>query len=78
LANFSADELTEYPCTEPRKVMLAGLLWKKTTVSQSWIAEHLGIKNAANVSRVIHRMGLSGIEEKVPATLREFVFEKMK
>jgi hypothetical protein len=32
-------------------VLLAGLLWKKTMVSQSWIAEYLGMKNAANVSR---------------------------
>jgi len=43
-------------------VLLAGLLWKKTTVFQAWIAEHLGMKNAANVSRVIHRMGSSRVK----------------
>jgi len=43
--------------TEPLKVLHAGLLWKKTTLSQAWIAEHQGMKNASNVSRVIHRMG---------------------
>jgi hypothetical protein len=59
-------------------VLLAGLLRKKTTVSQAWIAEHLGMKNAANVSRVIHRMGSSRIEKQVPETLRGFVSEKMK
>jgi len=32
-------------------VLLAGLMWKKTTVFQSCIAEYLGMKNAANVSR---------------------------
>jgi hypothetical protein len=37
-------------------VLLAGLLWKKTTVSQAVIVEHLGMKNAANVSRAIHLM----------------------
>ena len=58
--------------------MLAGLLWKKTTMSQSWIAEHLGMKNAANVSRVIHRMDLSQMEKKVPETLWCFVSAKMK
>lgn len=69
LANLSADELAGHRCTEPRKV----LLWKKTTMSQAWIAEHLGMKNAANVSRVIHRMDISRIEKKVPTNLRFFV-----
>jgi hypothetical protein len=48
-------------------VLLAGLLWKKTTVSQSWIAEYLGMKNAVNVSRAIHIKDLSGIEKMVSA-----------
>jgi hypothetical protein len=51
---------------------------EKTTMSQSWIAEHLGMKNAANVSRVIHRMDLSRLEEKVLEDLRRFVSEKLK
>jgi hypothetical protein len=46
-------------------VLLAGLLWKKTTVSQSCIAEYLGMKNAVNVSRAIHIKALSGIEKMV-------------
>ena len=78
LANLSADELAGHRCTEPRKVLLAGLLWKKTTMSQSWIAEHLGMKNAANVSRVIHRMDLSRMEKKVPETLWCFASQKLK
>jgi len=45
---------------------------------QAWIAKHLGMKNAANVSRVIHRMDLSRIEKNIPATLRCFISEKMK
>jgi len=57
-------------------VLLAGLLWKKTTVSQSWIAEYLGMKNAVNVSRAIHLMDLSGIEKKVFAKFTRFVSEK--
>jgi hypothetical protein len=59
-------------------VLLAGLLWKKTTVSQSCIAEYLGMKNAANVSRAIHIMALSGIEKKVSAKFTRFISEKMK
>jgi hypothetical protein len=45
---------------------------------QACIAKHLGMKNAANVSRVIQRMDLSRIEKNIPATLRCFVSEKMK
>jgi len=59
-------------------VLLAGLLWKKTTVSQSSIAEYLGMKNAANVSRAIHIMDLSRIEKKVSAKFTRFISEKMK
>ena len=60
------------------RCLLAGLLWKKTKMCQAWIAKHLGMKNAANVSRVIHRMDLSRIEKKVPETLWCFVSEKLK
>ena len=47
-------------------------------VSQSWIAEYLGMKNAADLSSVINRVDLSRSEKKVPETLRGFVSEKMK
>jgi hypothetical protein len=50
-------------------VLLAALLWKKTTVSQAWIADHLGMKNAANVSRVIHRLDRPILEKKVSEEL---------
>jgi hypothetical protein len=59
-------------------MLLAGLLWKRTKASQAWIAEHLGVKNAANVSRAIHLMTLSWIEKKVSAKLARLVSEKMK
>jgi hypothetical protein len=75
---LAKEDLIGQGCTEPRKVMLAGLLWKKKTVSQAWIAEHLGMKNAANVSRVIHRMDLSQLQEKISGNLRRFVSEKMQ
>jgi hypothetical protein len=59
-------------------VLLAGLLWKKTTVSQTWIGEHLGMKNAVNVSRSFKIITLSWIKKKVSAKLARFVSEKMK
>ena len=70
LANLSSDKLRGHRCTESQKVLLAELLWKKTTMSQAWIAKHLGIKNAPNVSRFLYRMDLSRIKKKGLATLR--------
>jgi len=40
---------------DPRKVAIAREIWKEKTVSQSWIAERLAMKNAANVSLALHR-----------------------
>jgi hypothetical protein len=40
------------------------------------MAEHRGMKNAANVSRLIHRMGSSRIEKKVSGKLARFVSKK--
>jgi putative transposase len=77
-AGFSEKELATHRCTEPRNALLAGLLWKKTTVSQTWIAEHLGMKNAANVSRMVHRMDVVRLEAKVPRELWLFFGAKMK
>ena len=51
---------------------------KKTTASQAWIAEYLGMKNAANVSRAIHIIALSWIEKNVSAKFTRFIPEKMK
>jgi hypothetical protein len=77
-AGFAKEDLAGRPCTDPCKVMLAFMLWKKTTVSQAWIAEKLEMKNPANVSRVIHRMDGEKIAQKVPAPLAELVGIKMK
>ena len=78
MANLTSEELAGHRCTEPRKALLAGLLWKKTTVSQTWIAEHLGMKNSANVSRIVHRMDSSRLEKKISMELSCFILEKMK
>jgi putative transposase len=62
VANLAKEDLIGRGCTEPRTVLIAGLLWKKTMVSQAWIAEHLGMTSSANVSRVMHRMDLSELQ----------------
>lgn len=78
VAELSDDDLAGFGCTEPRKVLLAALLWKKTSVSQAWIAEHLCMKNAANVSRVVHRMDQAQLVEKVSKEMRRFIEGEMK
>jgi hypothetical protein len=42
--------------SDPRKVAIASVLHRQTTVPQSWIAEQLGMKSAANVSQQVRRM----------------------
>jgi len=48
-------QLHNLRASDPRKVGIAQQIWKETTVSQSWIAEHLAMRNAANVSLSLHR-----------------------
>ena len=55
VAGLDKESLTALPANEPRKVELARLLWKRTTVSQAWIAERLGMRSAANVSLALYR-----------------------
>ena len=78
MANLAKEDLIGRGCTEPRTVLIAGLLWKKTTVSRACITEHLGMTSSANVYIVMHRMDLSELQEKVSGNLRRFVSEKMK
>jgi hypothetical protein len=64
--------------SEPPKMLLVRLLWKKTTMSQVMIAEHMGMKHAADLSSVIHSVDLSRLEKKAPGKLKRYVSEKMK
>ena len=63
--------LAAIPANEPRKVELARLVWKKTTVSQAWIAERLGMRSAANVSLALHRT--KHRRKGLPAELLTFI-----
>jgi len=48
-------DLGDLRASDPRKVWIAHEIWKETTVSQSWIAQHLAMGNSANVSLYINR-----------------------
>ena len=53
---LTKEELATQPGSEARKVMIAQAVHSLTSVSQGWIAEHLGMKSAANVSQQLRRL----------------------
>jgi len=55
--------------SDPRKVFLAMLIRKKTTVSNSWLAENLKMKSAANVSRLLKKYDVKKLTEHLPSDL---------
>ena len=71
-AGLAESELKSLSGSDPRKVALAALVWKRTTVSQQWIADRLRMCSAANVSQQIRRMGKLG-ERSLPSGLRDFL-----
>ncbi len=54
-AVLAAKDLSGLKRSDPRKRALAELLWKRTTVSQEWIAVKLSMRSAANVSQQLRR-----------------------
>ena len=57
---------------------MAQLLWKRTTVSQEWIAEHLAMHSAANVSQQLRRMKKGSPQTKLPPAMQRFLAEAWK
>jgi REP element-mobilizing transposase RayT len=50
-----AKDLSTLPGSDARKVEIAVRIWEETTVGQGWIADHLVMKSAANVSQILRR-----------------------
>jgi len=61
--------------SDARKVLLADLLWRRTVVSQEWLAEKLAMSSAANVSQQLRRLDRKEAMKKVPVALKEFLEE---
>lgn len=72
-AGLNEKELAAIPGSDPRKIALARLLWRGTTVSQVWLAERLAMRSAANVSQQLRRAGTEKIKGNVPKTLASFL-----
>jgi REP element-mobilizing transposase RayT len=70
-AGLRESGLEKMAANEKRKVALAGVIWRRTTVSQGWIAERLKMRHAANVSLALHRS--KGDSKELPAALEEFL-----
>ena len=47
--------------------------WKRTTVSQEWIAEKLAMRGAANVSQQLLRFDRAKANAKLPPEMRRFL-----
>jgi hypothetical protein len=58
-----------------RKVLLADLLWRRTVVSQEWLAEKLAMKSAANVSQQLRRLDRKLAMREAPEELKHFLEE---
>jgi REP element-mobilizing transposase RayT len=59
--------------SDPRKLALAELLWKRTTVSQEWIADKLAMRSAANVSQQLRRLERRKVLSKLPPAMLRFI-----
>jgi len=55
-AGLEAEQLGSLPGSDPRKVAIAEVIRAQTTMDLAWIAEHLEMKSAANVSQQLLRM----------------------
>ena len=77
-AGMAPEDLPGIKGSDPRKLALAELVWKRTTVSQVWIAENLSMGSAANVSQQLRRMNSRKAKLKLPPTLQHFLTEALQ
>lgn len=60
---------------DPRKVLLADLLWRRTVVSQEWLAAKLEMSSGANVSQQLRRLDGKSALKNVPEDLKHLLEE---
>jgi hypothetical protein len=74
VAGLKEGELADLKGAEVRKILLARLVWKKTTADQEWIAKRLGMGSAISVSQQIRRLEKkAGRVDKVPKALKRYL-----
>ena len=72
-AGLKQGELGELKGSDRRKLLLADMLWRRTVVSQEWLAEKLRMRSAANVSQQLRRLDKKKARAALPEALREFL-----
>lgn len=66
---LSRQDLLKLNGSDPKKIFLALLLRKKTTVSNGWLAEQLNMKSACNVSRLLKKSNTQKLNKKLSEKL---------
>jgi len=74
---MSEESLTQIKGSDPRKAVLAKLLWKKTTVSQSWIARRFEMSSAVNVCRVIRKSNWQSLNRRLDKAFAKFIEQEI-
>lgn len=72
-AGLKPAEAARLKGSDPRKLLLADLLWRRTTVTQEWLAEKLAMKSAANVSQQLRRFDRKKVRAQAPAEFLKFL-----
>jgi REP element-mobilizing transposase RayT len=72
-AELDAVEARDLPGSDARKVEIARIIWERTTVPQSWLARHLSMGSAANVSQQMRRRAAAGPPANLPASLQGWI-----
>jgi putative transposase len=70
-AGLEENALGDLPGSDARKTALASLLLERTVARQSWIAERLAMRSAANVSQQVRRHRAKN--PKLPAKLKAYL-----
>jgi putative transposase len=72
-AGLLEEDLARLNGSDPRKIALAIFLRRRTTVSNSWLAERLRMKSAANVSHRLRNINPGNLKRLVPEDLVAFL-----
>lgn len=74
-AGMKPADLPRLKGSDPRKLMLADHLWRRTVVSQEWLAEKLAMRSAANVSQQLRRLDRGKALAALPEPLKKYLNE---
>jgi hypothetical protein len=70
-ADLRTEDLNALKGSDPRELLLAAMLWRRTTVSQEWPTDRLAMRSAANVSQRCADL-IAAAPATVSQTLRDF------